>query len=186
MSTADASVILLTTSIMMSAAAPAVDEYVTLAREVRVQSDLRTIAVTLVRLHARHTAMSAHVSPTLQLLVSRGDTPLAARANVQAWTDPIARGSVELLDDYLVTGVALGAAAERSARGWRGPYLEGPVSSDPWGRRYAVNVAFLRPANGTDVVVLSPGENGVAETRFAQDGSTPGGDDRVALVLSGL
>jgi type II secretory pathway pseudopilin PulG len=84
---------------------------------------------------------------------------------------------------------------------WRGPYLRGPVDSDPWGNRYAVNVAFLDTsatdtrANFTnggspalfprfDVFVLSAGADEEVDTAFAQDGAVPGDDDFIYLVAS--
>lgn len=187
MSATETSVFLLAASLVTSAGAPAVDDYVNLAREIKVQSDVRTIAVTLARLHAEPGgAVGARFAPTLRLLVGAGEQPATSAAESRGWGDPLERGEVERLEDYLSTGVAVASKPqERRARGWRGPYLEGPISSDPWGHRYAVNVQFLRAANGRDVVVLLAGADGIAETPFAQDGSMPNGDDRLALVSSG-
>ena len=84
---------------------------------------------------------------------------------------------------------------------WRGAYLRGPVRSDPWGSRYAVNVLFLDPEVGSsvggipgtvnasdyprmDVFVMSPGPDEEIDTRIAQDGAVPGDDDFIYLVGS--
>ena len=86
---------------------------------------------------------------------------------------------------------------------WRGPYLRGPVDADPWGNRYAVNVAFLDPAPTAalanvstafqadagayprlDVFVLSAGPDEEIDTLSAQDGAVPGDDDFIHLVSS--
>jgi type II secretory pathway pseudopilin PulG len=85
---------------------------------------------------------------------------------------------------------------------WRGAYLRGPVSGDPWGNRYAVNVAFLDPSASTavtgtitgsftttdyprlDVFVLSAGPDEEIDTPSAQDGAVPGDDDFIYLVSS--
>ena len=88
---------------------------------------------------------------------------------------------------------------------WRGPYLRAPVRADPWGNRYAVNVAFLDPAPNAsspvsisnitagfsttdyprlDVFVLSAGPDEEIDTRSAQDGAVPGDDDFIFLVSS--
>jgi hypothetical protein len=83
--------------------------------------------------------------------------------------------------------------------------MTGPVDPDPWGNRYAVNVAFLDPsptavlggitatlAVGSaigvldyprmDVFVLSAGPDEEIDTKSAQDGVVPGDDDFVYVV----
>ena len=84
---------------------------------------------------------------------------------------------------------------------WRGAYMRGPVSADPWGNRYAVNVGFLKPSTTTaianvtagfattdyprlDVFVLSAGPDEEIDTRSAQDGAVPGDDDFIYIVAS--
>ena len=74
---------------------------------------------------------------------------------------------------------------------WRGSYLSGPVGADPWGTRYAVNTEFLGFISGAtqtqidkDVFVLCTGPNGIAQTSFAGDTTSPGGDD-IIYVVSG-
>jgi type II secretory pathway pseudopilin PulG len=82
---------------------------------------------------------------------------------------------------------------------WRGAYLRSPVNPDPWGNRYAVNVAFLDPAPTAviagvpvafgpgdyprlDVFVVSAGPDEQIDTSVAQDGAVPGDDDFIYLV----
>jgi len=98
-----------------------------------------------------------------------------------------ATGVVDLLDRYLVTNEPAGSSANAwplpthaEGLGWRGAYLQQEVGADPWGRRYAVNVQFLLGRN--EVIVLSPGPNGVVETPFEGQGLVGGGDDRVTLL----
>jgi type II secretory pathway pseudopilin PulG len=88
---------------------------------------------------------------------------------------------------------------------WRGPYLRGPVGADPWGNRYAVNVAFLDPAPNAvspvtvsnitagfttadyprlDVFVISAGPDEEIDTKSAQDGAVPGDNDFIFVVSS--
>lgn len=67
---------------------------------------------------------------------------------------------------------------------WRGPYLRGDPS-DPWGKKYVLNVETLKPGVTTkDVVVLSAGPDGVIQTTLNQDpqGFVTGGDDIVSHV----
>lgn len=87
------------------------------------------------------------------------------------------------------------------AYSWRGAYLRGPVGPDPWGNRYAVNVAFLDPAPTDpiasitaafnadeapyprlDVFVLTAGPDEEIDTPSAQDGAVPGDDDLIFMV----
>lgn len=84
---------------------------------------------------------------------------------------------------------------------WRGAYLRGPVSPDPWGNRYAVNVGFMKPSTTTaianitagpgttdyprlDVFVLSAAADEEIDTMSAQDGAVPGDDDVIYIVSS--
>jgi prepilin-type N-terminal cleavage/methylation domain-containing protein len=120
----------------------------------------------------------------VDLLVSQGNVP--AEDIPTPWTTGVA-GS---LSDQLVTnapGYTMRSAA--APFGWNGPYFSSQLGADPWGNRYAVNVALvdLSPgaatANGQPkmaVWVLSAGPNGILETPFAASILTavaPGGDD---------
>ncbi len=68
--------------------------------------------------------------------------------------------------------------------GWRGAYLQSPVSWDPWGKPYVMNTVFLSvasdatPGNGEgeqsggwshDVFCLSAGPNHIYQTPFSGD-----------------
>jgi len=120
----------------------------------------------------------------LQVLMSQGNAPFEDVASL--WTTGVA-GS---LADQLVTnspGYAL--RSPTSQFGWNGPYFSSQLLADPWGNRYAVNVALvdLSPGAATAsgqakmaVWVLSAGPNGIIETPFAQSilvAARPGGDD---------
>jgi type II secretory pathway pseudopilin PulG len=150
----------------------------------------------------------------VDLLVSSGTIPTLGVARLSAgtdWTAAIDNAATQSLVNYLVlnTPSNLAANAYRSAanmsvttafdpdggalfnspQAWRGAYLPGPIGSDPWGARYAVNVEFLARTPGAssgsvnDVVVLSAGDDGRIDTRFDLDGRTTGND--VFYVLSG-
>ena len=100
------------------------------------------------------------------------------------------------------------AGGPRAKLGWRGAYLTGPITGDPWGTRYQANTVFLTVATNAidtagvpnqlqeglreagwnrDVLVLSAGANRVVETSFGGNGTAgvnAGGDD-VIYVISG-
>ena len=167
----------------------------------------------------------------LDLLVSDGDVPAlsTAMAAEQIWTMPPDNLIVDTLANHLVENTPAGTTANRyrtpsdvivgapggnnidfaqssssgfnAPHSWRGPYLRGPVSGDPWGNRYAVNVIFLDPSatqpnstfanNGNatefprfDVFVLSAGADEEIDTLAAQDGAVPGDDDFIEIVSS--
>jgi type II secretory pathway pseudopilin PulG len=165
----------------------------------------------------------------VNLLVSDGDVPAlsAAMAAETFWTSIVNGGAIDTLVNHLVENTPAEAGGGRyrnpsditvavpggnnidfsrsSSSGfnapyaWRGGYLRGPVDPDPWGNRYAVNVAFLDPSATAavagitagfattdyprlDVFVLSAGADEEIDTRSAQDGAVPGDDDIIHVV----
>lgn len=86
------------------------------------------------------------------------------------------------------------------APGWRGPYLTGVPTTDPWGKSYLVNIGHADPATETVlaqrwVIVISAGPNGVLDTDadtlatanpptgdLTAGAAPPGGDDLMARV----
>ena len=106
----------------------------------------------------------------------------------------------------LVATAAIGRAWKGPAfglawgQGWRGAYLSPPCGPDPWGYAYQVNVKWLTMtfAHGrrnpktrlhcNDVFCISPGKNGIIETRFGygywdpHGGIVRRGDDWVTVI----
>lgn len=121
------------------------------------------------------------------LLVSDGLIP-AGGGGDPAWIRPLtANGVVDYVERHLITNAPAGDARNRwslpaspNGAGWRGAYLTGPVGSDPWGNRYAVNVGFL--GAHADVVVLSAGPNGTVESPHGESGFRALGDDLAIVV----
>ena len=181
---AEITVMLSVLSVVGAVITPAVGDYVNDARLTKAQDDVRTLAMALNRLSFDVDIKPGSVLATSTLMVGPGSVPDVGPGGDAAWTRPSGSESVVELDDHLVSNRA-GHTGRSSAgllrRGWRGPYLDGPVSADPWGRRYAVNLG----AADHVVVVLSAGKNGVVETAFSATEPTPGGDDIVALVNAG-
>lgn len=173
----------------------------------------------------------ADTTNRIDLLVGDGDIPTltATLAAETYWTQAVNGTTVDTLSNHLVENTPEGLTANRyrhpgditvptpggnnidfartSSSGlnapyaWRGPYLRGPVGPDPWGNRYAVNVAFLDPAATAsitaitsgfssgdyprlDVFVLSAGADEEIDTQSAQDGAVRGDDDIIYLVSS--
>ena len=165
----------------------------------------------------------------VNLLVSDGDIPVlsAALAAETFWIGAVNSGTVDTLSNHLIENAPAEAAGGRyrnpsditvatpggnnadfarssssgfnAPHAWRGAYIRGPVDPDPWGNRYAVNVAFLDPSATAvvagitagfaatdyprlDVFVLSAGADEEIDTRSAQDGAVPGDDDLIHVV----
>jgi type II secretory pathway pseudopilin PulG len=169
-------------------------------------------------------------SNRVNLLVSDGDIPtMSAALSETFWTQAVNSGTVDTLSNHLIQNTPAELAGNRyrnpsdvttttpggtnidfaraessgfnAPYAWRGTYLRGPVRADPWGNRYAVNVAFMDPspvdavANITsgfavsayqrlDVFVLSAGADKEIDTPSAQDGAVPGDDDFIFIVSS--
>ena len=179
-------------SALTAVAAPAVDDYIAQARLTKAMSDTKVIAVALVRLthDVPRYERSAKGRGGTVLLVGGGQTPQLGFGGDSQWTlDPLmsGRSKVGMLAEHLVTnGVRYSTKSTIGGwGGWRGPYIDGGLSADPWGNRYAANVRWLTMATPFDTVVLSAGPNGAVETPFGRDGITPGADDLLAIVSSG-
>jgi Tfp pilus assembly major pilin PilA len=153
----------------------------------------------------------------VDLLVSDGKVPAVDVARSGAgteWSAAVDDAAVQKLEYFLVTNKpsnnsanAYRIATSMSGAGgfdpdagssynspfsWRGPYLAGPISADPWGNRYAVNVEFLAHAqastpsgNVNDVFVISAGPNGLIENRIDTDGISAGNNDVISLISGG-
>jgi prepilin-type N-terminal cleavage/methylation domain-containing protein len=109
--------------------------------------------------------------------------PFTAGHAFATWAMDATRGDV--LDNHLVhnrpQGNASAAYSTTTKFRWRGPYLAGPMSEDPWGRPYVINVISAWNNSATNykrVFVLSAGSNGRIDTdRFATATTDIAGDD---------
>jgi hypothetical protein len=172
-------------TLLSTVAAPAVGNYIDLAREVKAQHDARSLATSFLRLinDVGHQRRMPGGWARYELLVSPGQVPRAGTPEAARWTLDGSR-RVGLLDEHLNTnGPGYQTKGAPSGFGWRGAYLQDPVAADPWGNRYAVNVAALEGAF-TDTVVLSAGPDGIASSPFMSDGLPTAGDDVTAHVAS--
>lgn len=101
------------------------------------------------------------------------------------------RGRHDQLDAHLLQpSPRITGADENQHRRWYGPYLHAPVSADPWGNRYMVNICYFHPdglaIDGRGnvkraVFVISAGPNRRIDTPFEQPitTATVRGDDIV-------
>lgn len=117
----------------------------------------------------------------VEFLYSDGDIPEAGSSSL--WRNTTANSVNDFLEEHLITNAFNGVFAYSTLVGpiWRGAYLDGPVDSDPWGNRYAVNVIYLGP-NVNDVVVISAGSDEAVDTPEAGNPLTPVDDDILLLI----
>jgi type II secretory pathway pseudopilin PulG len=145
------------------------------------------------------------------------DAEAAFNGTVNWLPDGSAPAQQDLLDDQLIENdnpTPYAAASftagggPRMKLGWRGAYLTGPITGDPWNRRYQVNTLFLAVATNAedlspgpgfdqsqeglreagwhrDVLVLSAGANGSVETSFGSTAVSAGGDDVIYVMQGG-
>jgi len=189
LSLVEVTIMLSVLSTLTAVLSPTLMDYVEDARHVRAREDVQVLASTFARF-----AVDVPSSRTLagswsstDLLVGPGDAPGAGDGGDAAWTADVDGRQVGRLEDHLMVNTpgypTRQPGPQFVAGGWRGAYLSG-LSPDPWGRRYAINVRSFSTWTA-DVIVLSPGPNGLVETGFSNDGVRPGGDDIVAVIAGG-
>ena len=174
-------------TLVTSAAVPSLDGYVLLAQQVRAQHDVRTLAVSMLRLRMDVNGQIHNPggAGTYTLLVGDGNRPGIPLGGDREWGLPPGAPEVDRLADHLViNGPDYRPVAANIRSGWRGPYLDAPaIKPDPWGHRYALNARGLQNGESFVVIVLSAGPNGIVETPFFEvDGELDPGDDVYALV----
>jgi type II secretory pathway pseudopilin PulG len=237
MSLVEATIILMVLALLTATVAPSVADYVSDARQVKAKEDVEAIGTGILRLlkdtgsRCLRTAGTTDctVANRVDLLVSGGNDPRAAastdvtlpdsesatNASVNWLPDGQAPTQQDNVDSQLVLNTPAytaatftGGGGPRMKLGWRGAYITGPVTGDPWGYKYQANTLFLSVANdATDtamtpdqaqegmkqagwnrsVLVVSPGANGIVETAFGGAGGVgvaTGGDD-IVYVLRG-
>lgn len=166
-------------------AAPAINDHLAEAKLIRARSDARVIATSLTRMMNDVGGQGRRSGGWAQydLLASAGEAPIAATSVSSKWSSVDRVGQ---LDDHLVTNDAgYQRPAARGLAGWRGAYIDGALEADPWGNRYAINVATLAASGVSDTIVLSAGPDGTTSIPFAGDGLRDEADDIIVLVSSG-
>jgi hypothetical protein len=183
-SVTEVTTILTALTVLSGVAAPAVTTYLEDAKLVRAQADVRIIAISLVRVMNDVGLQRSRDGgwATYDLLAGAGLIPATSTASAHGWSS--AGSAVGYLDDHLITNAPHYPARQpRSQFGWRGAYVHDRVGADPWGQRYAVNVAAMKSA-AFDTVTLSAGPDGIVESAFERDGLPTEGDDIAAMVSS--
>jgi len=201
----EATIVLAVVAVLSGIAAPTVSRTLATSRITRATTDVAAIRTAIDSFvsgnsFAPFTSNGANTGgEDIEMLVSDGDTPLlntaisALGGNNVAWDDPVTAfasyGATAIDVDHLENHLALnfapsGAAYATGATGWRGAYINSPIDPDPWGNRYAVNVAYLRTLTTNDVFVLCAGPDEEVDTQFlfTTGGAFPGDDDIMNII----
>ncbi len=159
-------------AILTATTGPMVKRYMDHARTLRARGEVRIVASTVQLLLNDLASRAIPEGPdsdyALDLLVSNGDVPQGDGRAVSQWLMPAGAEGVGNLNDYLLTN-ALGFPLKGDGGahfGWDGPYLQTPLNSDPWGRRYAASVGLFTQSGEYVPVIVSAGPDGVMEVPY--------------------
>jgi len=186
--------ILAVIGVMAAVLTPMVMNYLEDSKVSKAQSDVKTIAGTILNL----TRDVAHFplytdgtkttgNPDIELLQGPGNDP------VDFSTPWLPASNRFPLENHLIKNCPGGATADATGTAcgtkyptigrfhWKGPYVE-KTTEDPWGNKYLVNIKNANPADSPSkvVYVISAGANGKLETdpnALADSGPVAGGDD---------
>jgi type II secretory pathway pseudopilin PulG len=228
MSLVEATIILMVLAILTAVVAPSIGDYANDAKSTKAAEDVEAIGGAIVRLVRdtgypclRLDATAAcTLTNRVDVVVSAGSTSTVTAADYVGTAATITGGATvnwrgatnqstqfDLMDDQFVendnanpySGPDFTAGGgPRSGLGWRGPYLTGSITGDPWGFMYQASTAFLTVAmNGAtvgtgegakgggwkaDVIVVSAGQNGIVQTLFGDADTASVGDDVIYVV----
>lgn len=164
--------------------APSIVNFLNQSRLVRAQNDVQLLAEA-VRDFFSDTGFfpqwaDAERTRRISLLVSAGAVP-EVQSGAEGWA-VVAPDSIDRITNQLInnrpsfSGSGYPLKGLSSGSGWNGPYMSADLLADPWGNRYAVNVAFLSvmpdavEADGYQqkraVWALSAGPDGVVDTLY--------------------
>jgi type II secretory pathway pseudopilin PulG len=223
LSLVEATIILMVLATLTGVIAPSAADYIEESRNTKAKEDVEAIGIGIARL-LRDTGLpcvslsgasaTCNKADKVEVLVSGPDETLnlptsdlaafstsanfASAASLNwagATTSPVAAGSRDIMDPYLVSNTIqtngltapytaagyTGGGGPRAGLGWRGAYLNGPIDVDPWGYAYEANTVFAGVATnatagtgegalsggwGSDMLVISAGSNGNIQTAF--------------------
>jgi prepilin-type N-terminal cleavage/methylation domain-containing protein len=165
---------------------PSVVKHLDDAKRARAGNDCQVIGAAVANFYkdvGRWPDLQSGGATGITLLVGEGTTPTNQGAAAAAWVTTGINGTQgDLLAYHLVVNrpgnQAINIYPITGEVRWRGPYMQN-CPSDPWGRRYAINIGNM--ANNNAVWVISAGPNGIMETAFNQAIPVTG----VSLVLTG-
>jgi hypothetical protein len=185
----EVTLMLVVTTAIVAALAPALSATISDARSARATTDMQNIRDSILNFLAdgftRFTWDGTQVvARRMTLLVGDGD--IAEVGLSTDWTSTTTPQNVDFLEEHLVLNSFNGGSAYPTAFAptWRGAYMNAPIDPDPWGNRYGVNVQWLGGGAGgsNDVVVHSSGPDEAVDTAHTGNPLAAGNDDLIVLV----
>jgi len=183
---AETAVILAVLAVLTLILVPTINSHIAIGRILRTKQDVRLIGKAITRFHrdlgfaplAIDSVAGKQGYQRVDMLVGPGETPSVFDNPNARGVKPWTYGTSDQLAHQLVdNSPRYRRAGDRNSLGWNGPYLDPPVTADPWGNRYMVNIAFFDIGSGTlddsgnprrAVYILSAGPNRKVETPFDQ------------------
>lgn len=205
MSLVEATIILMTLSVLTAVLAPSINDYVQDARDVKAKEDVEALGTSVMREFRdvgtgclkKIGSGACTMTNRADLLYSDGSNPTVDTGSGKA-VDFTPAGSVthdatlnwlgatnaitvtDTFKNQLVVNNAQYSAptfgTAGSATGWRGAYLTAPIGPDPWGHNYQANTVFLGVAYAFGVTGNADGGTG--------EGQAYGGWSKDVMVIS--
>jgi prepilin-type N-terminal cleavage/methylation domain-containing protein len=190
-------VVLAIIAILAAMLTPLITSYIDQARQTRAVADVGSIAKAYI-LYYRDTGTypvfnsgsSSSGTPSMNCQVS-GTTVSTPSSNHADWTGGTALNCVtsttRLIRNYLnVNTMGFSTGNNFGGAAYRGPYLDGLDTLDPWSNAYVVNSKALNPNDNTQwAFVISAGPNGTLETdpwQAKTSAFVTSGDDITSLI----
>ena len=191
-------VVVLAVVLLLSAiAVPLVSNYIEDGRRTRATAEVKVVASAVTNLYKDYgkwpARNNAGTDNTLYVLYTGSalpaSNPFAAGHTFNTWALDGTHGDV--LDNQLLAntpkGASGGAYPTTGQFRWRGPYLAGGMSNDPWNRPYVVNVIAGHSTNATNykrLFVLSAGPNGIIDTPATATATTDITGDDIGVIIN--
>ena len=186
------SVVLLLTGI----AVPMLSSYMEDGRRARAEAEVKIVMAASSQLYkdvgtypARNGSGTSNFLYALYTGPAITTNPWGSNHQWSSWAQNAQRG--DRLDNHLATntpqGSSGGAYATTGTARWRGPYVAGTSTIDPWGRPYIINVLS---GYRTDVVnykrmwVMSAGPNGIFDTDYRARATDEIAGDDIGILFS--
>jgi prepilin-type N-terminal cleavage/methylation domain-containing protein len=183
-------VVIAIVAVLAAILTPTITKNIDDSKRTRAQNECQVIAASLTSFYKDLGVWPARRNATdhyLYLLYGNGRIPGNSGTDTQYWTGGWGGEREDTFSNQLLSNTPNGTGTPYTTTGeraWRGPYAI-EYKADPWGTRYACNLAYLWCCGLDEAVwVLSAGSDGVIETSITQSVINPAvnGDDMVGRI----
>jgi prepilin-type N-terminal cleavage/methylation domain-containing protein len=183
-------VVIAIVAILSAILTPTITKNIDDSKRARAVNECQVIAASATSFYKDMGMWPARANATdnyLYLLYGDGRIPANAGGGSQYWTGLWGAGREDTFTNQLIANTPTATGTPYPSTGdlsWRGPYAT-EYKADPWGNRYALNVAYLHMVGLNNAAwVLCAGPNNQVETVVNQNVVNPvvGGDDIVGRL----